>query len=224
MLTTVARYVPHSDSRHRFATGVVAGALASLFLHKHVSLLTQLIVTWDVFALSGVGLTWLTIVATPQRALRARARQQDVSRFAIFVFVVVAASIALFAVAFLIRTHRADLRGPRLTTHLLLALVTVALCWALVHTLFGLRYAHIYYRDADDSSQHVGGLEFPGTRTPDYLDFVYYSFVIGMTCQVSDVQVSERRLRRLTLVHGILSFGFNTVILALLINTVSGLI
>jgi uncharacterized membrane protein len=202
----------------------VAGAVASLLLHGRVGLVTQLIATWDVFALCGLGLTWLTIVSTPQRALRARAREQDVSRFAIFVFVVVVASAALFALAFLIRTHSAALRGPVLTAHLLLALVTVASCWTLVHTIFGLRYAHIYYRDGDDPAQHAGGLEFPGQRAPDYFDFAYYSFVIGMTCQVSDVQVTDRRLRRLTLVHGMLAFGFNTIILALLINTVSGLI
>ena len=66
--------------------------------------------------------------------------------------------------------------------------------------------------------RHAGGLIFPGDRPPDYFDFAYFSFVVGMTCQVSDVQITSRRMRRLTLVHSILSFGFNTIILALLIN------
>src|SRR5438067_1132965 len=103
MLIQLARYLPHGDSRHRFGICFGVAAVAALLLHGRVSLITQLILTWDIFALSGLGLTWLTIVATPQRALRARARQEDVGRFAIFVFVVIAASTALFAVAFLIR-------------------------------------------------------------------------------------------------------------------------
>jgi len=72
--------------------------------------------------------------------------------------------------------------------------------------------------------KHAGGLIFPGDRPPNYLDFAYFSFVIGMTCQVSDVQITSRRMRRISLFHSVLSFGFNTLILALLINTVSGLL
>jgi len=71
---------------------------------------------------------------------------------------------------------------------------------------------------------HAGGLVFPGDRPPDYFDFAYFSFVVGMACQVSDVQITSRRMRRITLFHSVLSFGFNTMILALLINTVAGLL
>jgi uncharacterized membrane protein len=89
-----------------------------------------------------------------------------------------------------------------------------------------LRYAHAFYGDSDDPGvhQHAGGLIFPGDRLPDYFDFAYFSFVVGMACQVSDVQITSRRMRRLTLAHSVLSFGFNTLVLALLINTVSGLL
>jgi Predicted membrane protein len=92
--------------------------------------------------------------------------------------------------------------------------------------VYSLRYAHTYYGDSDQAGlqQHAGGLIFPGDRPPNYFDFAYFSFVIGMTCQVSDVQITSRRMRRITLFHSILSFGFNTLILALLINTVSGLL
>ena len=92
--------------------------------------------------------------------------------------------------------------------------------WALVHTVYGLRYAHAFYGDSDEPGvhQHAGGLIFPGDRPPDYFDFAYFSFVVGMTCQVSDVQITSRRMRRITLIHSVLSFGFNTLILALLIN------
>src|SRR5262249_22304016 len=110
--------------------------------------------------------------------------------------------------------------------HLLLTLSTVISTWALVHTIYSLRYAHAYYGNSGEPGvhQHAGGLLFPGDRPPNYFDFAYFSFVVGMCCQVSDVQITSRRMRRITLIHSILSFGFNTLILALLINTVSGLL
>ena len=137
----------------------------------------------------------------------------------------VAACAALFAVGFLIRAHKAQ-AGGHFAVHLLLTLLTVVTSWTLLHTLFGLRYAHTFYGDSQQSGvhEHAGGLIFPGNRPPDYFDFAYFSFVVGMTSQVSDVQITSRRMRRLTLVHSVLSFGFNTIILALLINTVSGLL
>ena len=108
-----------------------------------------------------------------------------------------------------------------------MSLVAVVSSWMLVHTVFGLRYAHTFYGDPDGAAgaqQHAGGLEFPECRSPNYMDFAYFSFVIGMTFQVSDVQITSREIRQLVLLHGMLSFGFNTVILALTINTVSSLL
>jgi uncharacterized membrane protein len=91
-----------------------------------------------------------------------------------------------------------------------------------VHTVFALRYAHIYY-DCDEHGKAAGGLNFPDEDSPDYLDFAYFSFVIGMTSQVSDVNISGRSMRRLALLHGLISFGFNLSILGLCINMISGL-
>jgi uncharacterized membrane protein len=218
-------WIPHEDARHRFAISLVVAGVTFFVLRGYVSFLTELIATWDAFGASALALAWTTILTTPLDDLRRHAKAQDVSRFAIFVFVITAACAALFAVVFLVRAHRIEMHG-HLTSHLLLALGTVSASWALVHTVFSLRYAHIFYGDSDDRnvSQKAGGLAFPGEENPDYSDFAYFSFVIGMTCQVSDVQVTSGRLRRLTLLHGMLSFAFNTVILALLINTVSGLV
>jgi uncharacterized membrane protein len=89
---------------------------------------------------------------------------------------------------------------------------TLLLSWLMTHTAFALRYAHEYY------SERGGGLEFPGEKKPDYWDFFYFSLVLGMTFQVSDVQITSRKLRRLATVHGLLAFLFNTVILALSVN------
>jgi len=214
------------DARHRLVIALLAAAVVSLSLRGRVRPSTEVIATWDVFVFCVLFLAWLTILTTPVHKLRSRAKEQDVSRLVIFVFVVVAACAALFAVGFLISVNKAELRG-HFTAHLLLALGTVIFSWSVVHTAFGLRYAHAFYGDSDEAGadKHAGGLLFPGSKQmPDYFDFAYFSFVIGMTCQVSDVQITSRRMRRLTLVHSVLSFGFNTVILALLINTVSSLL
>jgi uncharacterized membrane protein len=213
------------DARHRMVLGSVAGAAVFFSLRSQVRLPTDIIAAWDSFALCVLASAWLTILITPQRALRARAQEQDFGRTVIFLFVLVAACAALFAVGFLVRVGRSEMRD-HFTGHLMLGLATVVLSWSLMPTVFGLRYAHAFYGDSDQpgQSQHAGGLIFPGDRMPDYFDFAYFSFVIGMTCQVSDVQITSRRMRRLTLLQSVLAFGFNTVILALLINTVSSLL
>lgn len=91
----------------------------------------------------------------------------------------------------------------------------------MLQTVFALHYARVYYRRGDNGDQS-GGLVFPGGQAPDYLDFLYFSAVVGMTSQVSDVAMASRRMRRLTLVHGVLSFGFNLVVLAIAVNVVAG--
>lgn len=91
-----------------------------------------------------------------------------------------------------------------------------------MHTVFTLRYAHIYY-DANPDGSDVGGLDFPGDlREPDYLDMAYFAFVVGMTAQTADVSISGRAQRRLALLHGIISFGFNATLVALVISGISG--
>jgi uncharacterized membrane protein len=232
LLTGVGRMVRildlicRQDARHRLVIALVAATAVSLSLRGHVRPSTEVIAAWDTFVFCVLFLAWLTILTTPVHKLRSRAKEQDVSRLVIFIFVVVAACAALFAVGFLISVNKGELRG-HLTVHLVLALGTVVFSWSMVHTAFGLRYAHAFYGDSDDLSadERAGGLLFPGSeRMPDYFDFAYFSFVVGMTCQVSDVQITSRRMRRLTLMHSVLSFGFNTVILALLVNTVSSLL
>jgi uncharacterized membrane protein len=217
--------VRRADARHRLILGLAAGVVVFLVSHGHLRFASAAIAGWNAFALMILVLDWLTILTTPLRKIRELAQQQDLSRLLVFLFVVSSACAALFAVGFLISVHKGETRG-HLTVHLLLTLLTVISSWMLVHTVFGLRYAHAFYGDSDQPGvhQHAGGLIFPGDRPPDYFDFAYFSFVVGMTCQVSDVQITSRRMRRLTLVHSVLSFGFNTIILALLINTVSGLL
>ena len=217
--------ISRQDARHRLGLGLAAGAAVFFVARGHLRLWSAAIGAWNAVAVVILALDWATIWTTPQRKIRQIARKQDLSRFLVFLFVVVTASAALFAVGFLVSVKRSQ-SGGHFIVHLLLTLLTVIFSWSLVHTVYGLRYAHAFYGDSDEPGvdRHAGGLIFPGDRPPDYFDFAYFSFVVGMTCQVSDVQITSRRIRRITLFHSVLSFGFNTMILALLINTVSGLL
>ena len=102
---------------------------------------------------------------------------------------------------------------PQQPAQLALAVLTIALSWAAIHTTFALHYAHEYYRGSTS-----GGLKFPGGGEPDYWDFVYFSFVVGMTAQVSDVGITDKIIRRTATAHSVTSFIFNTALLALMVN------
>jgi len=224
-MTSVLKRIARLDAHHRVIISLAVGTVVFYLLSSHVRLWTCSMAAWDAFAVCALALAWITIVVTPREKIRARAQMQDLGHRLVFVFVVIVACAALFAVGFLLHANRAEPRGS-LTAHLIIALLAVVTSWSLVHTVFGLRYAHAFYGDSDEPTkqQHAGGLDFPGGRLPDYLDFAYFSFVIGMTCQVSDVQITSHYLRQLALLHGVLSFGFNVIILALTINTVTPLL
>lgn len=224
-MAALTRLVSRIDARHRVAFSFVVGVCAFLLVHRHVRFWTASIIAWDVFAASVLTLAWIMISVTRPGELRRRAQAQDVSRTLIFIFAILAACASLVAVGFVLHTNKVN-PEVHASLHLALALLAVALAWSLTHTVFGLRYAHTFYGDNDDPNEkeHVRGLEFPSERNPNYLDFAYFSFVIGMTFQVSDVQITSRDIRQLVLVHSILSFAFNTVILALAINTASTLL
>jgi uncharacterized membrane protein len=184
--------------------------------------------TWNVFALSYLLFSWITIVTSHPRQVMVLAKVEDTSRFLIFLFVVAASFISLFAIIFLLQnTPHISKRG--LSLDILLSFLSVLCSWTLIHTLFTLRYAHLYYSRKYHSNikgeeTFDSGLDFPNRKEPDYLDFAYFSFVIGMTFQVSDVQITSTRIRRLVLVHGLLSFIYNTIIVALSINIVAAVI
>ncbi|MBD5654686.1 MAG: DUF1345 domain-containing protein, partial [Candidatus Eremiobacteraeota bacterium] len=120
-------------------------------------------------------------------------------------------------------------RGPHVQTFdqkivvYVLGLFAVIAGWFVIHTMFLFRYAHLYYYDDDDDNEADRGLMFPGTKNPNDYDFAYFSFVVGMTFQVSDVQITDSRVRRVVLYHGLISFAYNTSIVALVINILSGL-
>jgi uncharacterized membrane protein len=220
-------WISKQDARHRTVIAFLLASAVWFLLSRRLPTPTRCIITWDSFALSVLVLAWMTIITTPPDKLHARAQKQDLSHILIFVFVLVTACAGLFAVGFLFFSKQAFAERSHFLLHLSGSMVAVICSWMLVHTVFGLRYAHTYYGDPDGPTgpiSHAAGLEFPGGREPDYVDFAYFSFVIGMTFQVSDVVITSRDFRKLVLVHSMLSFGFNTVILALALSTFSSVL
>jgi uncharacterized membrane protein len=213
------------DAHVRFMMALAVSCLVFVLTIGRLEPAVQAIAVWNAFAWSVILLIWSLIVLSDARTSVQTAKLQDTTRAVIFLFVILAAVISLSAVAILVGGAK-GMSHKALTEHLLLAAATIVSSWFLIHTVFTMHYAHAYYRDDDDdpSTAGSGGLEFPNEKQPDFLDFAYFSFVIGMTCQVSDVQISSRGIRRLALVHGLLSFLFNTVVLALAINLTSGIL
>jgi uncharacterized membrane protein len=173
----------------------------------------RLLLGWDI-ALAFYLLAVYTMVARADLCgLRQRAAREDEGRLFLLMLTVGAALASLAAiVAELGAMHRS---GEAAALHLALATSTIALSWAFIHTMFALHYAHEFYTERQG---RAGGLRFPGGGEPDYWDFLYFSFVVGMTSQVSDVAVTDRRIRRIVAAHGAVSFVFNAALLALTVN------
>lgn len=163
---------------------------------------------------------WLAEVSDAQ-GTRRRAQALDQPRASILAVMLFAVGVSVIVIGMLLQ-RVPQLCGTQRLGHIALGLLALACSWLMIHTIFAFHYAHRYYQaEPGEKEAHVAGLDFPGEAEPDYFDFLYYSFVVGMTSQVSDVQVLSREMRRITLVHGVLSFAFNMLVLALSINVVA---
>jgi uncharacterized membrane protein len=197
-------------SRPRTFIAVAVGIVAFLCLYPtRLELVTRALIGWDAFAALYLVLVYtMMLQSAHHNTIRNHAVLQDDGRVLILLLTGLGAFASIAAIVF-------ELGARHGVAALGLAMLTITLSWATVHTAFALHYAHDYY----DSTP--GGLQFPsGDRTDhaDYWDFVYFSFVIGMTAQVSDVGITDKVIRRTATVHGIISFVFNTALLALTVN------
>jgi uncharacterized membrane protein len=176
------------------------------------SLASRMIIGWDVGIAVYLLATFAAIARADVNHIRRQAAQEDEGQIAILVLTATAALASLGAIVFeLVSAGQAG----RDLLHLGLALATIALSWAFIHTIFAMHYAHEFYAHGQRPG---GGLAFPGEAEPDYWDFLYFSLVIGMTSQVSDVAVTAKPIRRIVAAHGVVSFVFNTTLLALAVN------
>ncbi len=172
---------------------------------------TRLLIGWD------VGIALYLVLAAEMMArsdlvhIRRRAAVQDDGRFMMLVFTAAAALASLVAIVAELGTVQGASRTP---AQLAVAIVTIVLSWSFIHSMFALHYAHEYYARKGKGA----GMEFPGDEDPDYWDFVYFSIVIGMTSQVSDVAVTSKSIRNTVAAHGVVAFFFNVTLLALMVN------
>ncbi len=174
------------------------------------------LVILDFFSSAYLLFCWIVLLTMPISSIRRNASKEDGSKPFVFATIILASLAGMISVLLLILNKDTVISK---NLFLLVSVSGIIFSWAIVHTVFTFHYAHLFY-----SGKSEGGLDFPGDEKPDYLDFAYFSFIIGCTFQVSDVEISSRKIRRVVLLHGLLAFMLNTFVVALSINIVSGLL
>ncbi len=213
----------HVKAVTRLSIALVASGVAAWLWPSAAAWPVRAVAAWDAFALVALSLTWLTILTLPPAQIKKLAQREDPGRVITMGMVIVGAAVALLSVVLLLQASHSMDASDRIGA-ILLAVTAVIGAWTLTHTVFTLRYAHKFY-------EHPGqppGLLFPDTHhptgliEPDYLDFAYYAFTIGMAAQTADVAIRARDMRHLTLLHAVISFAFNTAVVALSISALGG--
>jgi uncharacterized membrane protein len=221
-MTPAMRHSSRIDPRRamvRVGISIAFGLAAYVVAQPHLPGAPAIFVGWDIASFVLLVLSWAVIVPSRARETRERAGSEDPGRTLVYVIILVASAVSLLGATVLVR----DARGlpPDLARVVAaLCLATVALAWTTTHTAFTFRYAHLYYRE---DSEGIGGVDFPGKHPPTYFDFAYFAFTIGMCFQVSDVCVSSTQIRRAVLLHAVMSFAYNSIILAFVLNLVFSL-
>lgn len=210
-------------NRVMISLGVTLGVwLLCWLLQLNLHPLVLYALLWDVFALAHITTGWIIFYNRSAEHIRTWATIDDGSRIFVSFSVIGAAVASLVIVLLLVLTN--EVTGLSKILYLPVAITGILASWTMVHTTLTFHYANLYYdNDKEDQTRHAGGLEFPREKKPDYLDFAYFAFVIGMTFQVSDVEISGRVIRRTALAHGLLSFILNTFVVALTVNLIAGL-
>jgi uncharacterized membrane protein len=207
------------SARRRVALALVFGAIAALGVAWLVPWQITALVGWDVAALFVLFEVWAHIRSFDPDQTRDHAMREDDTRAGAEILLLLAGTASLVGVGFAFL--KADEGGGYQEVLLeAMGIATIAISWFVVHTTFALRYARLYY------SEPVGGIDFKegSEYEPDYRDFAYTAFTVGMTYQVSDTDVTLREMRRTVLRHGLLSFLFGAVILAATVNLIAGLL
>src|SRR5262245_52689475 len=205
-------------ARPRLSTSAMLGIAVIALLPSDMLLSRRLLIGWDAGVALYLVLVYILMARSQIGHIREHAADQDEGRLAMLVLTVTAALASLGAILAELGVSHGAGRTP---VQLALATTTIVLSWAFTHTIFALHYAHDFY---GEHGAKQSGLNFPGDEEPDYWDFVYFSFVIGMTSQVSDVAVTSKPIRQTATAHGIISFIFNATLLALTVNIAASVI
>jgi uncharacterized membrane protein len=217
-------HAPFWKRRPRLIIATIVSVACYFLMPRWVPVEQHLLIAFDAGAIIFLAAIWAMMIRAAPLTIRHRARIEDEGRIFVLISALGVACAVLIAIAFELHGIK-DLSPLAAGVRVVIAAVTILMSWFFMNTIFAEHYAHEYYSDgAGQKPEPAAGLLFPGGKTPDYWDFLYFSFVIGMTFQVSDVQIESHRLRRIALGHGILAFFFNVIIVALTINILAGLI
>ncbi len=207
-------------------TCVISGIVVSLVFAR-LGWPAPSLAGWNLGVLFYLAITAYMMRRATEHSIRARAAMIDESRSLVLLLVIIAVG-ASFAAIFLELRGLASLKWEQQLLRAGTAVLTIVTSWTLIHAVFAQHYAHEFLieRDGSTASSRAegGGLRFPGVSGPDYFDFLYFSFVIGVASQTADVEITSQAMRRLNLLHCVLTFFFNTTILALTINIGASLI
>lgn len=207
--------------RPRLYLAVLAGLAVMLLLPRSAAGHIREAASWIVGSVVYLAMVSHTMWACSPQNIAKQAEREDESRMVIMVLVLLAIGSSFASIVGLLNEAKAA--GQTKWIYLLLAGTTTVVSWAVTQFVFTLHYAHEYYRP-DTGQDQKNGLDFPGEKNPDYWDFLYFATSIGAASQTSDVAISSRGLRRLVTVHAVVSFFFNTAVLALTINLAASLI
>ena len=198
----------------RLALAIVVGVVSGVLFSRFGGWELGLVAGWGMFCLTYVTSVWVSIWRYDGDATRKYTLLEDPVRAVADIIIIIASIASLSAVVLLLVISAEETSYKALAS--VTALVGVILSWVMIHTLYTLRYAREYYREPH------GGIDFNGESAPRYSDFAYFAFNLGMTFQVSDTSVSTNKLRRMVLWHSLISYLFNTVIVATMVNLIVG--
>ncbi len=207
----------------RISISIVFAAIVWFFIRDiEETSLFKIICIWCAFAFSFLLTAWVVLFSRDVAHIKKIALKEDTSRSVIVLLTTITSLAAMFTVLLLIISSGKNVW--QMYERVVIGFLSVVLSWMLVHTILTFHYAHLYYEnDKKGIKQNREGLVFPDDAAPNYLDFAYFSFIIGMTFQVSDVQITDKKIRRLVLLHSLISFMLNTFVVAITVNFIAGL-
>ncbi len=211
------------QARPRLVLSALFGLAVGLLIPAD-DFIAHALLGWNAGVMLFIVLILIMMTQTPAAKIRDRSIAEAEGRLTVLTLVIIAASMMLIAIALGVFSAK-QLQGTTRAIRLALTFLTVINSWAFVHFIFTVYYAHEYHAEVKGSRAKTrGGIRFSGDEAPDYWDFLYFALTIGMTAQTSDTLVASRRMRRLVIVHGLVSFVFTTAVIALTVNLAAQLL
>jgi uncharacterized membrane protein len=218
-----SKILRHGRAQIRFLIALCVGLAVGLFAPIE-EVIPRILAGWNAGGWLYLILVGIKMWRAEIEGIKREAGIERESRIVVLVVVILGSLFTLLALFAQLMALKSE-HGSDRDISIAVSVATILLSWMLIHTVFALFYAHEFHSEGNDrAGGHGGGLAFPDDSTPDYLDFLYFSFVVGTTAQTSDVAVTSRAMRRVVMLHGVLSFFFNTAVIALAVNIAAQLV